>query len=230
MKTLLIVLLFLVTPILFSQESKISKSFYSSFDKTIGLQNTNLSYGVIFKENYRKLKGNHNFFFNDHFESGNITYREDSYFNVKMKYDLVDDVIILNIANKDQNISLIPEKELISKFSFYNLKFVYTKEHGFLEEKTSNKNFSIYTKHIKKAKENRDRKYIYYTFKKQYKKLLFYKDQYYFIKSKKDFITIFPKNKKTITKFYKKNKFLLKNNFDHFIVKLINELLIELKK
>ncbi len=223
-KKLLLLSFFFINHFIFSQKPNINASFYSSFDKIIGIQNTDLSYGVLFEEKYIKRKGNHNYLLQDQFTTGKIIYRGDSFFNVKMKYDLVDDIIIINITNDLNNISIIPEKELITEFTIHNSKFIFTKQHGFLEEIISKKTFSLYKKHIKTKKEKSDRKYIYYTFKKKEKNLLLYNEEYYFINSKKDFIKIFPENKKLIIKFYLKNKFLLNNDFKNFITKLMTEL------
>lgn len=229
-KKLLLVSLFFINHFIFSQKENTNNSFYTSFDKIIGIQNTDLSYGTIFREKYIKRKGSHNYLLNDQFTTGKIIYRGDSFFNIKMKYDLVDDIIIINITDNLNNVYIIPEKKLITRFLIHNLKFIHTQQYGFLEEIASKKTFSIYKKHIKTAKENRDRKYVYYTFKKKEKHLLFYKKKYYSINSKRDFIKIFPSNKKLITEFYRKNKFLLKNDFKNFIIKLMNKLFLELKK
>ncbi len=224
-KMLSTIFLLLTTSVLYSQDKNIDNLFYSSFDNIIGQRNTKLSYGFVFKEKYRKrFKDNHNFFLNDQFKKGNIHYRGELFYNIGLKYDLVEDLLILKISNNEQLISVIPEKKNVLYFLLDNLKFVHTKKLGFLEEVIETKNFSIFKKHKKNVKENKDEKFIYHTFKQITQHFILYKKNYYSIESKRDFIRIFPNQKKAINKFFKSNKFLLKNDYKNFIVKLINQL------
>lgn len=62
----------------------------------------------------------------------------------------------------------------------------------------------------------------YYVFEKEEDgDILYYKKKYYLIKSKKDFIKLFPENKKKIKTFYKKNDFLQKNKLIKNLMNLL---------
>ncbi|CAM1344640.1 hypothetical protein [Tenacibaculum amylolyticum] len=227
MKKLLLLTFFFVISFSALCQNNSQSLFYTSFDNTIGQSNTPLSYGTIFKETYRKrFKDNHNFFLNNQFNKGDILYRGEPYYNVQLKYDIVDDFVVLKITNQKQAISIVPDKELIKTFRIGNFKFVNTNtELGFLEEVALQDNFTVYKKHQKTSKENNDRDYRYHTFKKKKEEyLLFYQKKYYSINSKRDFTKIFPNQKKTITKFFKTNRFLLKNDYKNFVVKLMKQL------
>ncbi|MFY7669628.1 hypothetical protein ACOSP6_00935 [Tenacibaculum sp. MEBiC06402] len=200
-------------------------SLYAQFDKIVGQNNTQLSYGIIYKEKYRKkFRDNHNFFTEDSFKKGSIFYRGELFTDVQLKYELVDDFLVVKLNNQDQQISVVPEKTLVKYFTINTKKFIYSKSYGFLEELLVREDFSVLKKHLKTVKENRDADYRYHTFKKKNKNVLLYKNTFYDIDSKRDFYTIFPKSKKQIASFYKSNTFLLKNDFPTFVAKLITSL------
>lgn len=221
----LLLLTFFVTCICTFCQNNSESLFYTSFDNTIGQNNTPLSYGVIYKEKYiKKIKDNHNFFLNDKFNEGSIHYRDQPFFNVQLKYDIVNDLIILKINSQDQIPSIILDKDLVRNFRINNFRFQNTPL-GFLEEVVMLNNYSIYKKHKKISKENIDGTYKHYTFKsKNPQFILFYNGKYYTIKSKRDFIKIFPDQKKKIIKYYRSNRHLFKNSFKNFVIKLMNQL------
>ena len=212
-----------------SQTESINKLIFTSFDKTVGINNTKLSYGTVFKEKYRrKLTNNHNYFKNDFFTKGSIIYRGEPFYNIDLKYDIVDDILITKIINHQSQISITPEKNLISEFKLDNHTFVnsYKVNIGYLELLTLSDDFSILKKHHKTSTENRDRRFVYHTFKKKNEQYyLYYDGQYSSIKTDRDFIKIFPNNKKKIIQFFKENRFLLKNDFAKFAAKLTKQLL-----
>ena len=95
-------LFFLVTTIGFSQSD--FKEYYTKFDRVVGLKNTKLSYGILYKENYITLKEN---LFKKHLkkkkkktdqsfmyykfikESRYVIYYKNAYFKGNKKKDLV---------------------------------------------------------------------------------------------------------------------------------------------
>ena len=200
-------------------------SLFTEFDNIVGINNTKLSYGVIYKEKYRKkFRDNHNFYIDDTFKTGSVFYRNQEFKNVELKYELVDDFIVVKINNQEQQISIVPEKTLVKRFSLENTSFIYSNSYGFLEELLVKEQFSVLKKHQKTAKENRDADYRYHTFRKKENNILLFKDSFYPIDSKRDFYKIFPAQKKQIAAFYKSNTFLLKNDYKTFVAKLITSL------
>lgn len=224
-RKLLLILVCFINLAIYCQLDNTQNLFYSFFDNTVGQQNIN--FGSIFKEKYRKIKGNHNYFLTNLFQKGTITYRNQLFTNVKIKYDLNQDQIILNIRNQERNISIIPEKKLITNFAIKNINFINVENHGFLEQIFTSTSFSLLKKHFKTKKQNREKGYIYYTFKKEVNYFFSFNNTYYQIKSKKSFVQSFPNKKKTISNFYKKNQYLLKNDYDNFLIKLTSQLIIK---
>ncbi len=210
------------------QNSNNVSEIYSSFDETLGAYNTNLSYGDVFEEQYRKItKNNHNFFLKDEFVKGSIHYRGDLFFNTELKYDIVNDIVIVRISNKSEAIAIVPEKQRIQFFKMNNSKFIntFSDEYGFLEEIVSSDNFSILKKHKKFSKEKKNLNFVHHVFKKKKDRFfLLHDNQYHEIESKKDFMNIFPDKKQIISEHFKTNKRLQKSNFVAFVSKLMNRL------
>ncbi len=209
-----------------SQNLNTQENLYAFLDSTISNVNTKLSYGDVYKERYiKRTKNNHNFFKTNKFTEGNITYRNEVFYNTYIKYDIVNDNIILKISNLNQYISIIPEKAFVEHFSIGKAIFFNTKKYGFLEKLSQKKEFSIFRKHSKVSIENNDNNYIHHTFKKKPNVYYIYtKDEYFPVRSKKDFIRIFPEKRKNITSFFRQNKILFKSDFKKFIANLLEQI------
>lgn len=201
---------------------------YASFDKTVGTLNTKLSYGVLFEEKYRKVtKNNHNFFLSDMFQKGNVRYQNEDFFDIEIKYDITNDILITRITNEQQKLSIILEKNLVKSFQISNFNFVNTfpQEYGYLEEVATFDNFSILKKHSKIVEKKTNKSFIHHTFKKEVSQYyLLYNKNFFPIKSKKDFFKIFPKQKKLIHTFFNKNSSMKKHNYKIFATKLMKQL------
>ncbi|CAM1365590.1 hypothetical protein [Tenacibaculum xiamenense] len=211
-----------------SQNSSTVSEIYSSFDETLGAYNTNLSYGDVFEEQYRKItKNNHNFFFKDEFLKGSVSYRGDIFFNIELKYDVVNDLLVARINNQNESIAIVLEKQQVDTFKINNSNFINTfdEKYGFLEELVKAENFSILKKHKKLARSKKDLHFVHHVFKKKKDRFFIkYGNNYHEVKSKKDFIAVFPNQKEIISKHFKTEKELRKNDFTAFVHKLMNHI------
>ncbi|TCI95014.1 hypothetical protein [Tenacibaculum sp. M341] len=166
MNAYLLFFLVLISSSVSSQNNERDQKIYALFDNTVNQINTKLSYGTVYKEKYiKKIKENHNFFVTDQFKKGSINYRGEVFCNVFLKYDIVDDFIVLKILNLDGYVSIVPEKELVKSFQIEDRSFIKTEEYGFVENVFKNDGFQLLKKHLKFVKENQDDKYIHHTFK-----------------------------------------------------------------
>lgn len=221
MKFFLLLTVFLTVPIIAQNNSQ---SLYKAFDEVVGLKNTDLSYGALYYEKYRTLEGNHPFFNTSNFVLGNVTYQNQEFFDVFIKYDIAEDQLILNLSSTFENRSIILEKSFVTGFSIANKSFVNLKEYGFCEILKKTSSIVLFKKNVKEKKKKLNTSYVYYKFLENNYYLLKYNDTYYKINNKKDFHTLFPKNKNTITTFYKVHKNLRKNNLDPFYALLALEI------
>ena len=94
---------------IYSQVSNETKAAYNLYDEIIGLENTALSYGKYYSEKYRTLDNNHQYFV-----KGNVTYQNKTFYNVYLKYNTSEDLLI--VINKNQ---IALENALVSNFELY---------------------------------------------------------------------------------------------------------------
>jgi hypothetical protein len=215
-------LFFLVSYIGYSQND--FKDQYASFDEIVGLKNTSLSYGILFKEKYRTLKGNHHYFNTDTFEEGNVKYKNETFYNVPLKYDLDSDKLIVNIRDEFETFSIVLEKLFVKEFTINNDRFINIKESGFNEVLYKSKLISLFKKHQKKKKKKTDKSFLYYKFINENSYSIYFNNSYYKVKKESDFNKIFPKQKKFIHNYFKANKKIRKENFDVFLTQLAQNL------
>ena len=221
-------LFFLFTTIGFSQSD--FKEYYTKFDRVVGLKNTKLSYGILYKENYRTLKENHHYLNSDAFKKGTVTYQNETFYNVPLKYDLDTDQLIVNIKDEFETFSIQLEKSFVTTFSIKQQLFKNTKETGFNEVLFSSNAITLFKKHLKKKKKKTDQSFMYYKFIKESRYVIYYKNAYFKGNKKKDLVKVFPKQKNFIDSYYKTNKEMKKNNFDAFLTQFIQMLSTKLEE
>lgn len=206
----------------FCQNENSKKDLLTTFDSIIGLKNTDLSYGTIYTKKYRTLENNHQFFKSANFVIGQITYQNQEFYDVLLKYDLAEDQILLNLSSTFENRSIILEKSFVTSFSIANAFFINTDEYGFCEILEKTNSIELLKKNVKDKKKKVNKSFVYYSFLENNSFILKYKKEYYPISNKKDFYELFPINKKTIATFYKANSRLRKNNLDQFYTLLVS--------
>lgn len=206
-------------------------NLFKTFDNIVGLENTGLYNGTEFQDPFLNTDGTFRYFNQFNFAKGNITYDNQFYPDVLLKYDLLDDNVI---TRSDDNLSLfqiklIPEK--ISEFSIYGRDFIRLSNvddpnygHGFFEKGFIGNQVSLYIKHIKKKGESALNTGIQYNFKSNNFYILKYNNSYYDADSIKDLMKALPKMEKQIRDFHKRFRTLYNSNRDVFIVNLVKYL------
>jgi len=228
-KKLILGLLFIFTAISsFCQTESDEKDYYKWFDEIVGSENIGLFDGTRFNQKYRTLNGNHNYYLSSKFILGNIVYDDQPYYDIEMKYDIFDDEIIVNLPIQTGYSSFqliydkidsfyLDDRQFIKLSNYNNSKNVIS---GFYEISFQDSNLILYKRHIKIRKEYYYKKNVYSEFSSGDVYLLKFNNTYYQLDSKKDFIKIFPKQKKEINEFYNTYKRLLKSNYDSFMTQL----------
>lgn len=175
---------------------------------------------------------NHRYFGDNQFVKGNLVYKGESYYDLKLKYDIKEDELVY-LPEEDNNyikVNLI--REYVDAFTlnakkFQNLsKVVSSKfEKGYYEVALEYKGAVLYLKHSKNAIEilKNNKKEIEYFAKKEY--LLFYNGNYSLIESERDFQQFFPEKKETIQTYFEKFQKLEKSNKTEFISNLLQQLI-----
>ncbi len=217
----------LITSIGYGQNTANINEYYSLFDKVVDQKNTGLNNGIVYKELFRTLQGNHQFS-NPKFQLGSVNYDNQKYSNVLLKYDVYSDNLIVKLANEVGDDQIILVKSKIESFIIKGHYFIKS-PFGFIALVYQNKSMKILKKHKKTHHEKIKRNNLYSVFKSQYKHILIYNNEYYILKNKKSIISIFPLLKKEIIEFYRNNKLTFKSNPDYFYTNLFKNINNNLK-
>ncbi|MEE9363370.1 MAG: hypothetical protein V3U92_12300 [Cellulophaga sp.] len=231
LKNLFISFLFLFIIISVNSQTTIGeKELYKWFDTTIGHENTGLIDGLEYHDIYKTRNGNHKFYLSSSYQIGNISYNGQRYFDVEMKYDILDDQIIIKIPTQTKSYIIQLIKEKIDSFSIKDSKFISidnltNHNDGFYEVIYKSSNLAFYKKNIKTSYKHYSGRSIVYSFKNKDEYLLYFKSKYYKSKKSKNFlIKLLPKYIKNINLFYKSQSELLNTNYAFFMKKLMTEL------
>lgn len=175
---------------------------------------------------------NHRYLGDNQFIKGNLQYKGEPYYDLKLKYDIKEDEVVY-LPEEDNNyikVNLI--RDYIDAFTlntkkFENLTKVLSSKFkkGFYEVALEYKGSILYIKHSKNAIEilKNNKKEIEYFAKKEY--LIFYNGNYSSLESERDLQQLFPEKKETIKAYYEKFLKLEKSNKTEFISNLLQQLI-----
>lgn len=229
-----VLLIFLfISNFIFSQKEIPNKEYYVSFDSFNTYYNTGIFNGLEHVDTYLDFeKGNHKFYHDDGFLLGSIVYDGQPYYNIKMKYDLLNDFLLIEYINQKVNYINLDTK-LVSEFTLDEGKFIHLPEdnelenfyrNGFFKEVYKDNSYSLFAKYVKQKNERIHGKKVFYVFDEQNIYVLFYQNEYYRISKVKDIAEILPLKKRQILEFYKNYKKLYKNNREQFLERLFENL------
>lgn len=211
-------------------------SLYDYFDKTVGKDNLNINNGVVHSEPFRIMPKNNRYYI-DEFNLGDLSFDDEIYTNVNIKYDIHDDQVVYKQNGETNNLPITIIKDKVGFFTIKNKKFVNLKSesikfpkiiHGIYEENFAESNISLYTKHRKEKIKVLKADILYYNYIYYTDFVIKYNNFFYTVQSQKDIKTIFPFYKKEIIDFYKTNRNVEhsdKKQFMENLVKYINGLL-----
>ena len=204
---LFVFLLFVCSQRSWGQSLNYDKEYLNWFDQIIGIENTGISNGVVYEEEYPSINDKHKFFLSSNYLKANLNYENEQYFGIEIKYDVFEDEILVKF-----NTYIQLSKDQISSFSINEHQFtnindeIATKNNleGFYEILLNTSLFNLYIKHKKKKLDRVGNKYNYYEFLSENKYYLYYENSYHTINSRKDLIKIFPEFQNEINKYSNK--------------------------
>ncbi|OXA79876.1 hypothetical protein SAMN05444397_10696 [Flavobacterium aquidurense] len=224
-----------------SQTSNNKTSINNWFDNTVGKENLPIYNGSRHVNYYRTLDNSHSYYVSGKFTTGSLRYEDQNYYNVELKYDVNNDVLVCKPVGAYDYMGINVIKEKTAGFSIYDKQFVNINYNnpscppdmnGYYQEIIFSKNNILYIKHHKSRKKVIDTKTISDgvnqnstdEFKDKNEFILKYKEVYYRIISKSDVIKIFPEYKSKIKNYYNKNVQLEESDNTVFIENLIKEI------
>ena len=222
---------FFIKFLFFSAVSFSQKNIEKYFDEVIQAENLPMSNGKLYTNNYKTTDTYP--FYQDAYSKESISYKNESYDAINLKYDIFRDVLIFRPYGKSEKFGIELILENVNSFTLKNKKFVnlslqinknYNFIKGYYEENYKSDKLSFYIKHIKVNIDFIENKQIYKSFQSQNEYLLFTNNNFYKIKDVKEVIKIFPSLEKEIYQFEEEYSFLLRTNKDEFFEKLIKKI------
>ncbi|HEA19618.1 hypothetical protein LCGC14_1009930 [marine sediment metagenome] len=191
-----------------AQTAKENASYLNWFDFEVGLENTPLFEGLGYVETYKSINEKHKFFNSDDFLNGSIVYDGQAYYDVRLKYDLYSDVVVINIKDGFEAVALQPKKSKIISFTVEKSDFIniglpdasLPEISGFFEILFSSSKLKLLKKHSKR-RVKKIGNFVYYEFIEDNFNILLYDGQYQVVSSNRDFRILFPDFKKEIRKY-----------------------------
>ncbi|MGB5237408.1 MAG: hypothetical protein WBM43_02615 [Flavobacteriaceae bacterium] len=215
-----------------SQEKPQKVSYLNWFDQEVGLENTALYDGIIYKETYRTINEKIKFYKSSAWINGTVKYAGQLFTNVPMRYDVFGDQLLIKLNDQLGGGALLLFKDKVSNFTIDGAVFVNISNiseasgrKGFYELLWDKDHMRLLAKHQKNDFLRKDRRSLYYEFvdlKKEY--LLEFNGEYSPIGKKKSINVLFPQFKKEIENFYQQNKRLRSRDMDAFMSALVNRI------
>lgn len=221
--------LFLFFPNLHSQDLQENPIPLELFDQIVRIENTGLANGEEYIEPHIIRDDQHKYFLSSSFLKGQVTYDEQLYYPVLLKYNIFDDVLLVFLNTSDGNSTIKLHKNKITSFRIDEHNFINVKEDndlkGFYEILLDSKESLLLKKHFKKIHKELDDNFTYYRFEEDEPAyVLNHNSLYYSVSSRRDFLKIFPEKEKEIKNFFRRNKSLRKNSPDEFMIRLLQEI------
>jgi len=212
---------------LFSQEIETRENLYKFHDSTIGYQNLSLVNGVELIEQYRTINDKHQFFLDRDFLNGSVNYDGQTYYQVKLKFDIFRDLLFMKLEENSSTRMMELIKEKVNSFkildhSFSKLDFSGEPfESGFYEVILDNEEIMIYKKRDLKPADKRDMRMLYYEFEKLDDEYIFFMPGTgYFEPKTSVFNSKFPSCSKQIKEYINTNKNTKRNSEDLYMIGL----------
>ncbi|GHA40954.1 hypothetical protein GCM10007103_22890 [Salinimicrobium marinum] len=212
----------------FSQSSV--RSAYESFDTAIHVQNTGLANGTEYVEQHIVKNNKHKYLDTPEYRTGTVVYDGQPYYNVDLKYNVYDDLLLVRIPTTGGTAAFELHKEKVNSFEINNSSFISVKENPenksqFFEILIDGSHFLLLKKHLKKARKHLDQNFTYFEFEKDSPEyLLSFNGEYYEVNSRRSIRRLFPNQEEQIRDFYRSNSSLQKSDPDTFLTLLFKDL------
>lgn len=223
-------ILFLISLTAFSQDFS-EEEIYSWYDQQEGIENATLFRGIEYVETDRMINEKHKFFITQEFQIANLTYNGDRFFNVPLRYNIYDDVLLVNLQNNKSNFIFQLISDKVSQFQFDNYKFRYLSNNdnknitGFYEVIDEEGDFKIYKKYLQNRREIRDRSVAYIEFEARNSEYIFkFKNDISNLDNQRALYAEFPDLKNEIKNIYKKYAEEERKKPDAFMKNLAREM------
>ncbi|MBZ9632445.1 hypothetical protein LB465_16810 [Salegentibacter sp. LM13S] len=223
-KNYLLISSFLLISLSTFSQNYSKEKIYSWYDQQTGIENSILFRGIEYVETDRIINEKHKFFKNEEFQNGSVNYDGQTFYNVPLKYNIYDDLLLVNLQQGQRNlfIQLIGDK--VNQFQIYDHKFKYLKvdndsdSKGFYEVINEEGEFKVFKRHLKNRMEIRDKTVAYSEFSTGKPDYIFqFNNEFFELVNRRDLFLEFPGLKNEIRSFYNSNRKRSRDNPDVFM-------------
>ncbi|MGB7841467.1 MAG: hypothetical protein WBL21_01655 [Salinimicrobium sp.] len=218
------------------QENRNQEKIYQDFDNIIQIENSGIIEGFEYVEIHRMINNKHKFFKTFDFVPGTVFYDGQPFFNVDLKYNVFQDILLIQIENDQGKMIFQPFDSRLDGFilqnrTFENIKAVETGPElaGIYEVLLETDGIKVLKKHRKKEKTLLDREVVYYEFSADEPHYFYWVNNKLEILNRSNLMESFPEEKSNIRNFYRSKRKEAKNNPDVFIQNLFKMLYDKLK-
>lgn len=229
------VLFFNIT-LLTAQELEDREGVYQSFDKIVGIENSGVIEGFEYVEQHRMINDRHKFFKTYDFVPGTVFYDDQPYFDIDIKYNVFQDILLVQIPDERGKIVFQPFENRLDGFILQNRRFENVKPveagpelAGIYEVLFKTGNLKVLKKHLKKEKTLLDRDVPYYEFTDDTPQYFYWAGDGLQPLSRSNLTEKFPEEKSDIRYFYRRNRKQARDNPDVFMQNLFKMLSDRLK-
>lgn len=243
-----LILFKLFTIKVYSQIDLESKNHFIWFDNVVGDGNLGIYNGTKFIEKYKTKPNNHRFLLDNTFRLGNLIYDNQTYYNIPLKYDIHDDQLIAKLPYQSNFLFVKLIKEKVDffeinvneiNFSQKKLSFINSVAYseivdftfkGFYQILLKNKTAILLKKNFKEKSVLIENNLAFVKFSDKSHFAILKDNKYYKINSKKDVIKVYPKQKRYISIFYRRNRKLFNLNESVFYTNLFRDIYSSISK
>lgn len=225
-----VVILFLLIDhqVTFAQEARDSITAYTWFDGVVGQENTNLFNGIEYIEQHATVNDRQKFLGSVLFLPGNVVYGNEPYFNIELKYNVYDDLLLVKNL-RGEAIEL--HKKRIKQFEIAGNSFVNVRDtlqgnaSGFYEVLLNTPQIELLKKHRKKQRKFLDRAFTYYEFTDDTPQYVIFREGNYFpANTRREVIRVFPEKAAQLRDLYRTHRNLANQDKDQFMLQLLRSL------
>lgn len=203
------------------------------FDELVALENTDLASGTEYIELHIIRNNRHKYFQADKFATGQVSYEGQVFTDIPMKYNIYDDLLLINLVNSGGETTIQLHKEKIESFRLYGHDFINlqlpedqeSEIEGFYEVLYETPSGLLLKKHVQKILKHLDRNFTYYEFEPDDPEYVFFQDTVYTpFDSRRDLTKLFPEREKEIRQFYRSHRSLSRSDHDQFLINLFKNI------
>ncbi|WP_026836907.1 hypothetical protein [Gillisia sp. JM1] len=221
---------FLISVSTFSQNYS-KEIIYSWFDQQTGIENSILFRGMEYLETDRMVNEKHKFFETQKFQNGSVNYDGQTFFKVSLKYNVYDDLVLVNLHKDLGNFIFQLFSDKVNQFQINDHIFRYLKANnnldiiGFYEVINEEGRFKIFKKHLKNRMEIRDKSVAYTEFSNADADYVFqFNNEFFELDNRRDLFSKFSNLKSDIRNYYSKYRKQSRDNPDAFMNNLASEM------